>query len=199
VLFRSQLRQTVAETEKKVKRLGEASQQISKVVVLIDQIALKTNMLAVNASIEAALAGEEGRGFAVVAEEVGALAAQSATATKEIESLVESIQQETSEVVQAMESSTLQVVEGTNLVEDARKSLNQIVQVSRQVNELFQDISLATTSQVQTSESVRSLMSILSKQSQQSSEVSRNVAIALEETVEVANQLQESVQTFKVE
>ena len=194
-----QLRQTVAETAKKVKRLGEASQQISKIVVLIDQIALKTNMLAVNASIEAALAGEEGRGFAVVAEEVGALAAQSATATKEIESLVESIQQETSEVVQAMEASTVQVVEGTNLVEEARKSLSQIMQVSRQVNELFQEISLATTSQVQTSESVRSLMSTLSQQSQNSSEVSRNVSKALQATAEVANQLQASVQTFKVE
>ncbi|MBD2176398.1 hypothetical protein H6F42_05625 [Pseudanabaena sp. FACHB-1998] len=194
-----QLRQTVAETAKKVKRLGEASQQISKIVVLIDQIALKTNMLAVNASIEAALAGEEGRGFAVVAEEVGALAAQSANATKEIAGLIESIQQETSEVVQAMEASTLQVVEGTNLVEDARKSLTQIVKVSRQVNDLFQEISLATTSQVQTSESVRSLISTLSQQSQNSSEISRNVAIALQETAEVANQLQVSVQTFKVE
>jgi methyl-accepting chemotaxis protein len=194
-----QLRQTVAETAKKVKRLGEASQQIAKVVVLIDQIALKTNMLAVNASIEAALAGEGGRGFAVVAEEVGALAAQSATATKEIETLVESIQQETSEVVQAMESSTMQVVEGTNRVEDARQSLNQIVQVSRQVNELFQEISRATISQVQTSQSVRSLMSNLSSQSQRSSETSRGVAIALQETANVASKLQASVEMFKVD
>jgi methyl-accepting chemotaxis protein PixJ len=153
-----QLRQTVAETTKKVKRLGEASQQISKVVVLIDQIALKTNMLAVNASIEAARAGEEGRGFAVVAEEVGALAAQSATATKEIARIVESIQQETGEVVESMEASTLQVVEGTNKVEDARKSLSQIVDVARKVNELFQGISTATTSQVQTSQSVKQVM-----------------------------------------
>jgi twitching motility protein PilJ len=194
-----QLRQTLAETAKKVKRLGEASQQIAKVVVLIDQIALKTNMLAVNASIEAALAGEEGRGFAVVAEEVGALATQSATATKEIEILVESIQQETSEVVQAMEASTVQVVEGTNRVEEARKSLSQIVQVSRQVNELFKQISLATSNQVEISESVRSLMANLSTQSQKSSETSRNVAIALQETADVASQLQASMQTFKVD
>jgi methyl-accepting chemotaxis protein len=194
-----QLRQTVAETAKKVKRLGEASQQISKIVVLIDQIALKTNMLAVNASIEASLAGEEGRGFAVVAEEVGALAAQSAMATKEIEILVETIQKETSEVVQAMEASTVQVVEGTNRVEDARKSLSQIVQVSRQVNQLFQDISIATTSQVQTSQSVRSLMANLSAQSQHSSETSRDVAIALQETADVASKLQASVETFKVD
>ena len=194
-----QLRQTVAETTKKVKRLGEASQQISKVVVLIDQIALKTNMLAVNASIEAARAGEEGRGFAVVAEEVGALAAQSATATKEIARIVESIQQETSEVVESMEASTLQVVEGTNKVEDARKSLSQIVQVATRVNELFQGISIATTSQVQTSQSVKQVMENLSTQSQKSSETSREVAIALQETANVASKLQASVETFKVD
>jgi twitching motility protein PilJ len=194
-----QLRLTVAETAKKVKRLGEASQQISKIVVLIDQIALKTNMLAVNASIEASLAGEEGRGFAVVAEEVGALASQSAKAAKEIETLVETIQKETSEVVQAMEASTVQVVEGTNRVEDARKSLNQIVQVSRQVNQLFQDISIATTSQVQTSQSVKLVMENLSTQSQKSSETSRDVAIALQETADVASKLQASVETFKVD
>ena len=194
-----QLRQTVAETTKKVKRLGEASQQISKVVVLIDQIALKTNMLAVNASIEAARAGEEGRGFAVVAEEVGALAAQSATATKEIARIVESIQQETTEVVESMETSTLQVVEGTNKVEDARKSLVQIVEVARQVNELFQGISIATTSQVQTSQSVKLIMENLSMQSQKSSETSREVAIALQETANIASKLQASVETFKVD
>ncbi|ELS33128.1 MULTISPECIES: methyl-accepting chemotaxis protein [Pseudanabaena] len=194
-----QLRQTVAETAKKVKRLGEASQQISKVVVLIDQIALKTNMLAVNASIEAARAGEEGRGFAVVAEEVGALAAQSATATKEISRIVESIQQETSEVVESMEASTVQVVEGTNKVEDARRSLNQIVEVARKVNELFQGISSATTSQVQTSQSVKSVMENLSNQSQKSSETSREVSIALQETANVASKLQASVETFKVD
>ncbi len=194
-----QLRQTVAETTKKVKRLGEASQQISKVVVLIDQIALKTNMLAVNASIEAARAGEEGRGFAVVAEEVGALAAQSATATKEIARIVESIQQETTEVVESMEASTLQVVEGTNKVEDARKSLVQIVEVAQKVNALFQGISTATTSQVQTSQSVKLVMENLSTQSQKSSETSREVAIALQETANVASKLQASVETFKVE
>ena len=193
-----QLRQTVDDTAKKVKRLGDSSQKISKVVVLIDQIALKTNMLALNASVEAARAGEEGRSFAVVAAEVGVLAAQSATATREIARLVESIQQETSEVVQAMEASTVQVVECTSRVEDARKSFNQIVAVSQQLNQLFQEISLATTSQAQTSQSVRSLMANLSTQSQRSSETSRNVAIALQETVDVTSQLQASVETFKV-
>ena len=98
----SQLREKVAETAKKVKRLGESSQQISKAVSLINQIALQTKLLAINASIEAARAGEEGRGFAVVAEEVGELATQSAGATKEIEAIVENIQKETGEVVEAM-------------------------------------------------------------------------------------------------
>jgi twitching motility protein PilJ len=135
----------------------------------------------------------------VVAEEVGALAAQSATATKEIARIVESIQQETSEVVESMEASTLQVVEGTNKVEDARKSLSQIVQVATRVNELFQGISIATTSQVQTSQSVKQVMETLSTQSQKSSETSREVAIALQETANVASKLQASVETFKVD
>jgi methyl-accepting chemotaxis protein PixJ len=112
--------------------------------------------------------------------------------------LVESIQQETNEVVQAMQASTVQVVEGTNRVEDARKSLNQITEISRKVNTLFQEISLATTSQVQTSQSVRSLMSDLSTQSQRSSETSRDVAISLQGTADIASQLQSSVETFKV-
>lgn len=137
----SQVRETVAETAKKVKRLGESSQQISKVVELINQIALKTNLLAVNAGIEAARAGEEGRGFAVVAEEVGALAAQSAMATKDIEQIIAAIQSETTDVVEAMETSTTQVVEGTRSVEEAQSSLVQILAVSRQVNQAFQLIS----------------------------------------------------------
>lgn len=167
-------------------------------VALIDQIALKTNMLAVNASIEAARAGEEGRGFAVVAEEVGALAAQSATATKEIERIVETIQQETSEVVSAMEASTEQVVEGTRQVETARQNLSQIVAAARQVDQLFQDISSATVSQAEISQSVQSLMAQLAATSQRSSQTSQEVSEALQKTVGVASQLEASVETFKV-
>ena len=193
-----QLRETVAETAKKVKRLGESSQQISKVVSLINQIALKTNLLAVNASIEAARAGEEGRGFAVVAEEVGALAAQSAEATREIERIVEGIQRETSEVVQAMETSTGQVVEGTRLVETAKQSLGQIVEVSRQVNQLFQAIARSTEAQADTSQTVRQLMRQIANIAAQTASASQQVANSLQATVAVARQLQASVSTFKV-
>jgi methyl-accepting chemotaxis protein PixJ len=194
-----QLRDTVAETAKKVKRLGESSQQISKVVSLINQIALQTNLLAINASIEAARAGEEGRGFAVVAEEVGALAAQSANATKEIEGIVEAIQRETSEVVDAMENGTTQVVEGTRQVGEAKESLNQIVKVSREIDALLKSISTATVSQTETSQVVKLLMQQITESSEQTSNTSRQVSSSLQETVAIAQQLQASVETFKVD
>jgi methyl-accepting chemotaxis protein PixJ len=195
----SQLRDTVAETAKKVKRLGESSQQISKVVSLINQIALQTNLLAINASIEAARAGEEGRGFAVVAEEVGALAAQSAAATKEIEGIVDAIQRETSEVVDAMENGTTQVVEGTRQVNEAKESLNQIVKVSREIDDLLKSISSATVSQTETSQVVKLLMEQITESSEQTSTTSRQVSSSLQETVAIAQQLQASVGTFKLE
>jgi twitching motility protein PilJ len=193
-----QLRGTIAETAKKVKRLGESSQQISKVISLINEIALKTNLLAVNASIEAARAGEEGRGFAVVAEEVGQLAAQSATATKEIESIVESIQRETSQVVEAMEIGTSQVVEGTRMVEETKQSLDKIVQESRQIDQLVQLISQETVSQTKTSQMVTNFMKNIAEGSSSASESSRQVSGSLQETVAIAQKLQESVETFKV-
>jgi methyl-accepting chemotaxis protein len=192
------LRETVAQTAKKVKRLGESSQKISKVASLIEQIALQTNLLAINAGIEAARAGEEGQGFAVVAEEVGELAARSAAATREIEKIVDNIQQETSEVVEAMELGTAQVVEGTHLVEDAKLSLTEILEVSRQIDSLVQSISHATVSQVETSQAVTELMKEIAKVSERTSNSTRQVSGSLQETVEIAAQLQASVGTFKV-
>ena len=192
------LRETVAETAKKVKRLGESSQQISRVVSLINQIALQTNLLAINAGIEAARAGEEGQGFAVVAEEVGELAERSAGATKEIERIVENIQLETAQVVEAMEQSTAQVVEGTHLVEDTKQSLGEIVEVSRQIDELVQSISSATVSQAQTSQAVSQLMQQIAQVSERTSRSSSQVTDSLRETVEIARQLETSVGTFKV-
>lgn len=193
------LREIIGETSKKVKRLGESSQQISKVVSLINQIAMQTNLLAINAGIEAARAGEEGQGFAVVAEEVGELAARSADATQEIERIVETIQRETVEVVEAMEKSTTEVVAGTQLVEDAKQSLGRILEVSRQIDELVQSVSEATVSQVEVSTTVTQLMQDIAHVSERTSESSRQISGSLQQTVEVARALQSSVGTFKTE
>ncbi|MBE9179891.1 HAMP domain-containing protein [Oculatella sp. LEGE 06141] len=192
------LRSTVAETARKVKQLGESSQQISQVVSLINEIAIKTNMLAVNASIEAAHAGEEGQGFAVVAREVGELAEKSAAATKEIEQIVKNIQTGTREVVEAMEAGTMQVVEGTQLVQETRKSLERIVEVSVKMDQLLHSISEATVSQAETSQTVANLMKQITRSSEQTSDSSRHVAGSLRQTVDIAQELQTAVGQFKV-
>jgi methyl-accepting chemotaxis protein PixJ len=192
------LRHTIAETAKKVKRLGESSQQISKVVSLINQIAMQTNLLAINAGIEAARAGEESQGFAAVAEEVGALAARAAEATEEIEALVATIQRETSDVVLAMEQGTSQVVEGTQLVENAKQSLEDIVSVSHQIDQIVQFISTATESQVETSQTITKLMEAIAQVSVRTSHSSIEVSDSLRQTVGIAQELQASVETFKV-
>ncbi|MEM7062633.1 MAG: methyl-accepting chemotaxis protein [Cyanobacteria bacterium P01_B01_bin.77] len=192
------LRSTVADTGKKVKQLGESSQQISQVVSLINEIAMKTNLLAVNASIEAAHAGEEGQGFAVVASEVGQLAEQSAAATKEIEHIVKNIQMGTRDVVEAMERGTTQVVEGTQLLQETKQGLGQIVDVSQQIDQLLQSISQATISQAVTSQTVAQLMQQITQTSQRTSESSLAVAGNLKNTVEVARQLESVVDQFKV-
>ncbi len=192
------LRTTVAETAKKVKRLGESTQEINRAVALINQISMQTNLLAINAGIEASRAGGEGQGFAVVAEEVGELAAKSANATKEIEKIVENIQRETSELAQAMELGTAQVVEGTKIVEGAKYSLTQILTVSQQIDSLVRSISGATTSQAETSQNVSELMKQIAGVSERTSTSSRQVSKSLQETVEISQELQEIVETFKV-
>ncbi|MEM8611384.1 MAG: methyl-accepting chemotaxis protein [Cyanobacteria bacterium P01_H01_bin.105] len=192
------LRSTVADTGKKVKQLGESSQQISQVVSLINEIAMKTNLLAVNASIEAAHAGEDGQGFAVVASEVGQLAEQSAAATKEIEQIVKNIQLGTRDVVEAMERGTTQVVEGTQLVQETKEGLGQIVEVSQTIDQLLQSISQATVSQAETSQTVTQLMQQITEASKRTSESSRQVAGKLQNTVEVARELESAVDQFKV-
>jgi methyl-accepting chemotaxis protein PixJ len=194
----NQLRETVAETAKKVKRLGESSQQISKVIGLINQIALQTNLLAINASIEAARAGEEGRGFAVVAEEVAQLASQSATATKEIEKIVETIQRETNEVTQAMEISTSQVVEGTKSVELTKLSLKEIIEQSKQIDGFLQSIADSAVAQVAASQSMTKVMTSVAEVSNRTSSSSEQVSNSLQTTVAITRELQEVVGKFKV-
>ena len=130
----------MAQTTRKVKRLAESSQEISKIVALISQIASRTNLLALNASIEAARAGEAGRGFAIVADEVRQLANRVAKALKEIEQIVKQIQSETGSVMTAMEEGTQQVIQGTHLAEQAKRSLEDIVQVSDRIHTLVRSI-----------------------------------------------------------
>ncbi|MGD1863664.1 MAG: GAF domain-containing protein [Phormidesmis sp.] len=193
------LRQIVGKTAKKVKRLGESSQQITKAVSLINQISQQTNLLAINAGIEAARAGEDGQGFAAVAEEVSELASRSATATEEIERIVNAIQRETGDVVEAIEQSTAQVVEGTRRVEDAKASLTQILSGSQKMDELARQISTATSSQVATSANVSTLMEEIAQLAERTSASSQQVSAALDQTMGVARDLQSQVSTFVVE
>ncbi|MBE9223254.1 GAF domain-containing protein [Cyanobacterium stanieri LEGE 03274] len=193
------IRETVAETAKKVKRLGESTQKISKVVNLISSFADQTNLLALNASIEAAHAGEEGRGFAVVAEEVRSLARQSAEATADIEKVVAEIQQETNEVVKAMETGTEQVVEGTRLVEETRSSLTQITAASAQINQLVTAIATAAAEQSQTSEEITETMADVASIASETSMAVDDVSRKFRKLLKVSENLQLSVSKFKVD
>ena len=194
-----QLKETITETADKVRSLVEASQQISRVISLINQIAMQTNLLAINASIEAARAGDEGRGFAVVAEEIGELATQSSQATKEVGSIITTIQKEVAQVVAAMEVGNTQVGEGANLVEQTKQSLEQILTVSYQIDRLVQSISETTVSQAETSQVVTHLMKEIAQVSERTSFASEEVSSSLDETVAVAQKLQASVGTFKID
>jgi methyl-accepting chemotaxis protein PixJ len=193
------IRTTVAETAKKVKRLGESSQKISKVVSLIGNFAAQTNLLALNASIEAARAGEEGRGFAVVAEEVRSLARQSAAATGEIENLVASIQAQTSEVVMAMEAGTEQVAIGTKLVDETRASLNRITAISLKIGELVESIAQAALLQSENSAQVTKSIDRVADISVKTSLRADNVQASFQDLLKLAQELQKNVGQFKIE
>ncbi|MDO9188910.1 MAG: methyl-accepting chemotaxis protein, partial [Sulfurimicrobium sp.] len=145
----NEIREHIQDTSKRIKRLGESSQEISEIVDLISDITEQTNILALNAAIQAASAGEAGRGFTVVAEEVQRLAERSGEATKQISAIVKTIQTDTQDAVSAMEKSTQGVVEGTKLSDAAGQALNEIGQVSRNLAELIETISRATQNQAQ--------------------------------------------------
>ncbi|WP_204136958.1 HAMP domain-containing methyl-accepting chemotaxis protein [Halomicronema sp. CCY15110] len=194
-----EIRETVAETTRKVKRLAESSQEISKIVALISQIASRTNLLALNASIEAARAGEAGRGFAIVADEVRQLADRAAKASKEIEQIVLQIQSETSGVMTAMEEGTQQVIEGTKLAEQAKRSLEDIIQVSNRIDVLVRSITADTVEQTETSRTVAQVMQSVELTAQETSQESQRVSGSLQNLVGVARDLLTSVERFKVD
>lgn len=192
------LQETVGETAKKVKHLGESSQQISRVVSLINQIAIQTNLLAINAGIEAARAGEEGQGFAVVAEEVGELATRSGAATQEIEQIVEQIKRDTAEVVKAMEVGTNQVIESTKIAADAKHSLSEIVDISQQIDGFVKSIYTASVSQGETSEVINQLMKDVLAISQRTSGACEQISMSLQKTADICQRLEQKADNFKV-
>ncbi|WP_024546235.1 methyl-accepting chemotaxis protein [Picosynechococcus sp. NKBG15041c] len=194
-----QIRETVAETARKVKRLAESSQEISKIVAVVSQIASRTNLLALNASIEAARAGESGKGFAIVADEVRQLADRSAKALKEIEQIVLQIQSETSLVMTAMEEGTQQVIDGTKRAEQAKQSLDDIIQVSNRIDALVRSITADTVEQRENSRAVAQVMQSVELTAQETSRESQRVAGSLQKLVVIARDLSSSVDRFRVE
>lgn len=193
------LREIVTKTAKKVKHLRQSTQEISRVVSLINEISMQSNLLAINAGIEAARMGEESQGFLIVVEEVSELAARSAQATKEVAEIVENIQQETNEVVEAMQEGVTQVKQGTQIVEDAKHSLSQILDVSQQIDTLVQSISTATIYGVQTSQTVSELMKQVATNSKSGVvESSMQVSQSLQKTAKISQHLQETLVGLKV-
>jgi methyl-accepting chemotaxis protein PixJ len=192
------IRDTVSETSEKVKRLGEASQNISRAVKLISSFAEQTNLLALNASIEAARAGVQGRGFAVVADEIQSLAQQSTEASAEITDLVAEIQSGTGEVVLAMAAGTTQVDIGTKLVEEARLNLTQISASSQEISSLVEAIALATVEQSKSSDVVSETINDVAAIAMKTSTDSDRVSTAFKNLLEIAQKLQKSAGRFKV-
>jgi methyl-accepting chemotaxis protein PixJ len=192
------IRETVAQTSKKIKRLSESSQKISKVVNLIGNFATQTNVLALNAAIEATRAGEYGKGFAVVADEVRSLSRQSAAATIEIEKLVQEIQAETGEVAVAMETGIQQVVEGTNLVGDARQNLNAIVTATAEISQLIQQITAATQKQMVQSVTVTTSMKDVADISRKTVGESEEISQVFQQLSGMAQELLVTASKFKV-
>ncbi len=192
------IRETVAQTSKKIKRLSESSQKISKVVNLIGNFATQTNVLALNAAIEATRAGEYGKGFAVVADEVRSLSRQSAAATIEIEKLVQEIQAETGEVAVAMETGIQQVVEGTNLVSDTRQNLNAIVSATAEISQLIERITAATQKQMAQSVTVTKSMQDVAEIADKTFAESQEIATVFQDLSGMAQELLTTASRFKV-
>jgi len=192
------IREQIQDTAKRIKRLGESSQEIGEIVDLISDITDQTNVLALNAAIQAASAGEAGRGFSVVAEEVQRLAERSAEATKQIGSLVKTIQSDTHDAVAAMEKSTLGVVEGAKLSDVAGQSLQEIEQVSNELASLINSISVSTQIQTDMAKAVATTMQDILKIAGQTSEGTRVTAESVVQIDNLATDLKSSVAGFKI-
>lgn len=192
------IRERVQETSKRLKRLGESSQEIDDIVQLIVELADRTSILALNASIQAAMAGEHGKGFAVVASEVERLAERSTEATKQITRLVATIQSETNETIIAMEESTTQVVEGTKLADEAGRTLSEIEGVSIKLADLLNNISMAAKQQARGSEDLARTMADISGVTQNSASGTKEAAVSIKHLAELSDELRESVSAFKI-
>jgi twitching motility protein PilJ len=192
------IRETIQETSKRIKRLGESSQEIGNIVELINDIAEQTNILALNASIQASMAGEAGRGFAVVADEVQRLAERAANATKQIEVLVRTIQTDTNEAVVSMERSTTDVVGGALLAENAGAALEEIEQVSNQIASLVQNISGSARQQTGGAQNIARNMQVLKEISAQTAESTHATSAAIAKLAELSAGLRKAAAGFRL-
>ena len=192
------IREQIQETSKRIKRLGESSQQIGDMVELINDIADQTNILALNAAIQAAMAGESGRGFAVVADEVQRLAEKSTDATKQIEALVKTIQSDTNEAVASMENSTSGVVSGAQLALKAGEALEEIENVSEHLADLTQSITDSAQQQAVAASSISESMNVIQEVTTQTSAGTNETSASIGNLAELSNELRKSVSGFKL-
>lgn len=192
------IRENVQETSKKIKRLGERSNEIGEIVRIIEDIADQTNLLALNAAIQSAMAGEHGRGFAVVADEIRLLAERSTESTKRIATLVKSIQGDTFEAVVAMEDSTQEVVKGSQLADEAGRALNSIYTAVERQAQMIEAIAHAANEQAQVSENVAVAMGQISEITGQTNAGTQEAAMSVSYLAELADQLRASVSTFRL-
>ena len=190
------IREQIQDTAKRIKRLGESSQEIGDIVSLIDDIADQTNILALNAAIQASMAGEAGRGFAVVADEVQRLAERSSAATRQIETLVRAIQTDTNEAVISMEQTTTEVVRGARLAQDAGVALEEIEGVSKTLAALIQSISNAAQQQTSSAGQISLTMNVIQQITTQTSSGSTATAESIGNLAKMASQLRRSVSGF---
>lgn len=192
------IREQIQETSKRIKRLGESSQEIGDIVSLINDIADQTNILSLNAAIQASMAGDAGRGFAVVADEVQRLAERSSAATKQIEALVKTIQSDTNEAVISMEHTTSEVVRGARLAQDAGVALEEIENVSTNLAELIQNISNAARQQSSSAAHISNTMNVIQEITSQTSSGTNQTAESIGNLAAMAAELRESVAGFKL-